>query len=206
MNPSYNYNVSAPHLFRSGQTRASYAQAQPYPQRQPYPQLQPYAASNTNPLNSSVSRRPQEYSPPPPNPPSNLYPTNYSTYTNPYYYSTYSSGYLPYNNSSPYPNSPPYPNTSPDPRTMLNPNPISNQPPGTLPSTPPYQSSNLYPGQAFPNTFTASYGLTIWPARHAIHSISDKGLEAILVAILILAALDLILVRPHKGNLLQRGD
>lgn len=80
----------------------------------------------------------------------------------------------------------------------------------SIPSTGHLPYYNSYPGQAFPSTLPhalpASYGLTAWPARHAIHSISDKGLEAILIAILILAALDLILVRPHKGNLLQRGE
>ncbi len=137
-----------------------------------------YPPTNPLPSYTPLSRRPPGYSPPTLNP---------SPYSNP---SPYQSSY-PYH--SPFQSVQAFPNHSAYPR------------PAAYSNTQSYSTS--YPVQSpgtslspFPELIPAAYGVTAWPSRNAIPPISDKGLEAILIAILILVALDLAIVRPHKEN------
>ena len=61
-------------------------------------------------------------------------------------------------------------------------------PPAAMPMYIPQVAPAVYPVAG--TEITQFTGLTVSP----------RGLEAILIAILILVALDLVLVRPHKGN------
>ena len=101
-----------------------------------------------------------------------------------------------------YPYSPYSLSTSPhayQPRPSLAPLP-ENLPASAFSSANAYSSANSYPSA---NSYSPSYSyspLLIPQAGFSGEAFSQKGLSIILIAILILVALDLVVVRPQKGH------